>query len=288
MKRKLFVAFFVLLAVTLLAMGTTALADQTAWLNQRMATRTGPGTKYDEPGTFFSGGWNGVQVRVLSRSDNKTWALVEFSYNGGLMRAYTGFKRLDGVRPENVGTETVLGTGYTEGSVTAYYGPGPNYLRMKHDVPGNVSCDVIMEENGYLLVDYPYYTGETERSRSWIPAGQLYGYAGGGAAYYDPYGGAPAYEPPVSSEPSYVRYGQSWWDEEPEWSYADLSYVDGNEISVYLFFYRIAYVYGTITPDWGDNPNHGTFVGYFSERPEALFTGEVWFFDGGWMLDMHL
>ena len=259
-----------------------ALADQYAYLNQKMATRTGPGTDYDEPGTFFINAWKNVEVRVLSRSENKTWALVEFEYKGNLLRAYTGFKRLNGVRPDQVPEEELIGTGYTERAVTAYYGPGIQYMQMEHDVPGNTYCDVIMEENGYVLVDYPYQQYETSRSRSWIPADRLIGYIPQNVVP-DPY----ISDDKDSRWRSHIRYGQSWWDEEPEWSYAEVSYLNEDQLSVHMFFYRIADIYGTITLDDGNLGNHGFFTGYFDIAPDDPISGEAWFYDGGWAIDMN-
>ena len=275
--RKIFTTV-ILTAGIILSVFTPALADQYAWLNQKMATRTGPGTQYDEPGTFFINAWQNVQVKVISRSENKTWALVEFEHNGNLLRAYTGFKRLDGIRADQVTEEEVIGTGYTEGAVTAYYGPGTRYMQMEHMVPANVYCDVIMEENGYVLVDYPYQTGETARSRSWIPADRLIGFSQPSGSGVSSSGSRPG---------SGIRYGQFWWEEEPEWSFADVEAFHGNQVFLHMFFYRIADISGIVTLDGGNSGKHGSFVGYFDIDSENPITGEVWFLDDGFAIDMN-
>ena len=60
----------------------TSYAYVNATLNSRLATRTGPSTTYDEPGSFFSAGHN---VTVLSRAydtrNNIWWVQVEFIYS---------------------------------------------------------------------------------------------------------------------------------------------------------------------------------------------------------------
>ena len=286
MKLRMTLTVFILTASLLLAVFTPALADQYAWLNQKMATRTGPGIEYDEPGTFFINAWRNVQVKVISRSENKTWALVEFEHKGNLFRAYTGFKRLDGIRADQVTEEELIGTGYTETAVTAYYGPGTWYMQMEHNVPANVYCDVLMEENGYVLVDYPYQTGETTRSRSWIPADRLIGYLSDWTEpVSQPYvSGASS---PDGLKSSDIRYGQFWWEEEPEWSFADVEFLDGNQVFLHMFFYRIADISGIVTLDGGNSGKHGSFVGYFDIDYENPITGEVWFLDDGFAIDMN-
>ena len=80
-------------------------------LNTRLSTRTGPGTTYDEPGSFLSAG---KTVTVLSKTyDQKNeiwWVQVEFSENGKTYWAYTGVKRLNGLNLSNVPEEIVIGT----------------------------------------------------------------------------------------------------------------------------------------------------------------------------------
>ena len=82
----------------------TTYAYITGTLNAKLATRTGPGTQYDEPGTFLSAG---SQVTVLSKAyDTRNeiwWIQVEFSVSGSRYRAYTGLKRFTNL---NVSTAT--------------------------------------------------------------------------------------------------------------------------------------------------------------------------------------
>ena len=128
-----------------------------AALNQKIATRTGPSTRYDEPGTFFSSAWKTTQVRVLSKvlTGSTWWVQIEFQNQNRLYRAYTGLKRVN-VNPAGIREETLLGYGTMNaaGDVTALFGPGENYARMDHDIPWSVDVTVWGAENGYLLVDF--------------------------------------------------------------------------------------------------------------------------------------
>lgn len=268
---KRFSKWFLMLAVILAAVSfSAAKADAYGTLNQKMATRTGPSTKYDEPGTFFNGKWKGQRVRVISKVNTGVWWLqVEFTYNGQLMRAYTGLKRVDNVNLNSVPTESVIGTCRLSRSVKGYYGPGSNYKPMGYAVPANTTCDVIMTENGYVLVEFPYHYKNYEKSRAWVPASQVSG----------------NWSRPGYDTGSYVRDGVSWWTQEPQWSSCTLTYTAPNTMSIELFFYRIAGIYGTVTVD-GSTPNHGWLTAWFDYAPRNVITGEVWFTKGGLRIEM--
>ena len=114
-----------------------------AILNSKLATRTGPGTQYDEPGTFLS---SGSQVRVLSKAYDQRnqiwWVQVEFSSGGSLYRAYTGLKRFSNLIINSVPEEKVIGTCTFSQSITGYYGPGYNYRAIAAKIPAGVSCTI--------------------------------------------------------------------------------------------------------------------------------------------------
>ena len=250
------------LTVLLAAFWGAAQADTYGTLNQKMATRTGPSTKYDEPGTFFNGKWKGQRVRVISKVNTGVWWLqVEFTYTGQLMRAYTGLKRVDGVDMNSVPTESVLGTCRLNSPVKGYYGPGTQYKMMSYSVPANTTCDVIMVENNYVLVEFPYYKKNYEKSRAWVHTSLVSGNYGSSQNYG-----------------SDVRAGTSWWSEEPQWSSCTLTYTSSNTMSIELFFYRIAGIYGTVTLD---SINHGKLSAWFDYAPNQRITGDVWFHSDG-------
>ncbi len=264
----------VFLAVLLLAAAfcTAASADTYGTLNQKMATRTGPGTRYDEPGTFFGSNYHGQRVRVISRANTGVWWLqVEFTYKGEKMRAYTGLKRVDGVNLNRVPEESVIGTCNTSGSVTGYYGPGTDYRAMKYAVPGNTRCDVIMAENGYLLVEFPYTRGKYQKSRAWVPEHAV--------STSGDFGGS---RKPDSV--STAREGTFWWTQEPQWSSCKLHFTSNVNMTVELFFYRIATINGMIHLDSG---SHGTFRGWFDDDRINTISGEVWFTSGGVRFDIN-
>lgn len=123
-----------------------------ASLNQRMATRSGPGTKYtEELGTL-------PQDTVITLIETVTthgtpWAMVEFNRNGMRYRAYTGMKRINAYGPVAQGTleyyETILPT-----VTVVYYGPGYDYAQRMGKVPAGTLVQVYDTENGFTLCDY--------------------------------------------------------------------------------------------------------------------------------------
>ena len=68
-------------------------------LLDRLSTRSGPGTQYQEPGTFFRNDtWKGKTVRVLKKATGNGvwWVQVDFQTdNGNSYRVWTGKKRVD-------------------------------------------------------------------------------------------------------------------------------------------------------------------------------------------------
>ena len=160
--------FCLVLVLCLLTGG--ALADVQATLNQKIATRTGPGTAYDQPGTFFINTWKNAAVRVLSKAEGSGvwWVQVEFTEAGKTYRAYTGAKRVN-VNLDDVPLEAPIGAGsmIAAGNVAGRYGPGEQYAVMKDDVPWSVDVVVYAAENGYLLVDF-FDPGMNKQRRAWV------------------------------------------------------------------------------------------------------------------------
>lgn len=177
-----------LLALCLALPMTGALAVG-ASLNQRMATRSGPGTKYtEELGTFPQS----TQITVIEQVTNSetTWVLVEFRSNGSLYRAYTGLKRVDAYGSIPYGSTTW----YTD-TVTsygrAYYGPGYQYAARGTQVYQGQTVYVYETENGWALCEY---TENGRNVRGYVPAAMLQNTAG-----YDAY--QPVTAPPVTYAP---------------------------------------------------------------------------------------
>ena len=308
------------LMLAALPAGGALAADYWCFLNQKIATRTGPGNNYDEPGTFFMNDFADTQVKVISRAEtNTSWVQIEFTWKGQLMRAYTGAKRIANLDKARVPEEAMLGTGTTRAAATAWYGPGPAYAQQKHTVPAGTPCTVFMEENGYVLVEYAWYDGDYSLCRSWIAADVLQGYTtvwngpgSGGSSGSSPARGTASGTSPAkgsasgtspakgsssgtspergassgSAPVSLVKQATAWWDEEPEWSYLEVYDVADGTASLFVFFYRIAYVDGTVYLD-GEGANHGYFYGRVDYNDDLPVQGEVWFTPNGVALTMN-
>lgn len=150
----------------------TAVSSTSAYsarLRMRLSTRSGPGTYFDEPGSFFSKDWQSAAVWVLAKAwdyDNDIWwVLVDFSENGTRYRAWTGLKRVDvniDLLPEYYG----IGQGTVDPTDT-WRGPGENYAqgpRITH------WQDVVAygRENGYIEIEY-YDSDQDMTYRVWVP-----------------------------------------------------------------------------------------------------------------------
>lgn len=138
---------------------------QYSWLKMRLSTRSGPGTEYDEPGTFFSNSWQNELVRVMGKhwDGNIWWVLVDFSDNNSSYRVWTGLKRVD-VNIDDIPEVYSIGQG-TVNSTASKRGPGRNYANGPQI---NHWQDVVAYgwENGYVEVEY-YDQGKVYRV--WVP-----------------------------------------------------------------------------------------------------------------------
>ena len=141
-----------LLLVLLMLLPGLALAATPAALNQPMATRSGPGTKYtEELGTFPVS----TNITVVSQVDSNgtIWYQVEFKNNGKLYRAYTGKKRVNayGSIPweNDLYTEDV-----TTAYVTPYYGPGDRYAKRRQSLDRGATVRVFQVEGEWALCDF--------------------------------------------------------------------------------------------------------------------------------------
>ena len=141
-------------------------------LNRKLASRTGPGTVYDEAGTFLSSGQN---VQVLSRAYDETneiwWVQVRFSDRSGSYQLYTGAKRFDGLDLGSVPEEEAIGWCHVPYRAAGYYGPGTDYALCKRDVPAGVSGDVYAIQSApdgdYVQLEF-YDDGLSRWRRAWV------------------------------------------------------------------------------------------------------------------------
>ena len=141
----------------------------TARLLMRLSTRSGPSTRYDEPGTFFNSSWQSQTVRVLGKSwDSRNdiwWVLVDFSSGGTRYRAWTGLKRVN-VNINSIPEIYSIGEG-TISATDTWRGPGSNYAKGPRV---NSWKDVVAfsRENGYVEVEY-YNPSNDRIYRCWVP-----------------------------------------------------------------------------------------------------------------------
>lgn len=132
-----------------------------ATLNQRMATRSGPGTKYtEELGTLPKDTPIVLVETVTTRGT--PWGLVEFTIRGLPYRAYTGMKRIDTQGPVPEGSEEYTTISLPAAS-PAYYGPGYQYAQRKNSVPAGTTLNILRTENGFWQCDY-------QQGGSWVRA----------------------------------------------------------------------------------------------------------------------
>ncbi|MBQ6175291.1 MAG: hypothetical protein IJK28_11795 [Clostridia bacterium] len=140
-------------------------------LIMRLATRSGPSTKYTGLGSYFK---EGAPVKVLTKafdySNGIWWVQVEFTYQGTLRRAYTGLKRVN-VDIDRVPEEKQLGSATVKRAATAYYGPGTAYTRYKNAVPAYTTGTVWNRENGY--VQFEYINDSGTKVRVWLSSNDV-------------------------------------------------------------------------------------------------------------------
>lgn len=142
--------------------------------NQRLSTRSGPGTKYTGQGSYFEAG---KQVTALSRAYDSSngiwWIQVELNYAGELRRVYTGLKRLNlDMNQTPVPEEQSQGIVILNRSVFAYWGPGFGYTMYKDQIPAGTSGEIWMTEDNYALFEF-YDTATSAWRRVWVPLDAL-------------------------------------------------------------------------------------------------------------------
>ena len=135
-------------------------------LNQRLATRSGPSTNYDELGSYFSAG---TEIKAISKAwDTRNdiwWVQVEFAYNGTARRAYTGLKRLN-MSAESVPTEKVLSSdAVVRRDCRTAWGPGESYAPHNEVMPAGTRGVIYSIERDYA--QFEYFDGKIYH-RVWI------------------------------------------------------------------------------------------------------------------------
>ncbi|MDO5378376.1 MAG: hypothetical protein Q4G52_08580 [Clostridia bacterium] len=153
--------------------------------NQKVALRTGPGTKYTEVFTLSQGQMRDFAILEQEKGGSVMWGMIEFDSDYGRYRAYTGMKRID-TKTSDVPYGNKEGEVYTigKGGAHAYHGPGKDYVKMEKTVPEGTEITVYHEEQGYVLADYVLPDAEPQQrdkelpqvTRGWIRASAVRGY----------------------------------------------------------------------------------------------------------------
>lgn len=169
-----------LLTIGLLLGCTSALAATSATTKMPIATRSGPGTQYTEPGTFLTAGQEvKVHTKVWDDVNELWWVQVEFFAEGRIYRAYTTASRLN-VDLTTVPEESVLEYSYLIDNGYGYAGPayGHAYYSDWYLVR-ETNCRIMEVEEDFALIDttscFP-----AAFVRVWVPIDML----AGGWQYY--------------------------------------------------------------------------------------------------------
>lgn len=189
MKRMM--AILLVLMVSLAGQQALAVQSETAGrlipieatATQKLALRTGPGTKYEEIFTLPVSGVRDLQVMEQEKGGTVMWAMLDFDSDYGRYRAYTGMKRIDakGVpKTQREGRNCCIG----KKDVYAYYGPGKDYVRFEEKIPAHTQVIVYHEESGYVMADYIMPDAKPQQrdkellqiTRGWIPVEALENY----------------------------------------------------------------------------------------------------------------
>lgn len=155
-------------------------------LTQKLATRSGPGTEYAEPGTFFGKTWQSQTVRVLRKSyDGSVW-WVQVDFRNGSKSSYrvwTGAKRVD-VDLNRVREDQRICDCDIRPTSDTWFGPGGNYARANITIDRSACGTIRGRENGYVDVEYWYEDdGFDGNHRIWLPESAVYN------LYYGDYSG---------------------------------------------------------------------------------------------------
>lgn len=168
------------LLLTLILLGCTpALAATDATTTMPLATRTGPGTDYTEPGTFLRAGEPViVHTKVYDEENRIWWVQVEFAHAGRNYRVYTGAQRLN-VDLWNVPEEHVLEVSWMLDGMCGYAGPGYGYAYYDDlYIERERNCRIMEVEGEFALIDTVASNGAY--CRVWVPIDAV----AGGWKYY--------------------------------------------------------------------------------------------------------
>ena len=98
--------------------------------------------------------------------------MIEFRGKGGLIRAYTGIKRLDVDTDDIPWANTITYDAILASDTVPRRGPGEEYAPCDQTLPAGTQLLLYHEELGYVMADF-YYPDEDLLTRAWIPASNL-------------------------------------------------------------------------------------------------------------------
>jgi hypothetical protein len=145
----------------------------TGTTKQKLATRCGPSTDYDETHTYNLG--VGTQVRVLRYEVTRgtAWVEVEFKYGGEWVRAWTGKKRIDCAEAVNLsGDYRAQGSGYVSRETPGWFGPGSDYRILYTSVASGTYVDILSSSGSWYLIGF-MVPGSKLIHRAWVPKDRI-------------------------------------------------------------------------------------------------------------------
>lgn len=142
-------------------------APVAAEANQKLATRSGPGTDYTDTLTYPQS--TAITAYYTTKGNGADWMCIGFTYRGEKYLLYTGSKRVN-LKNMLAGVESEEKfSAYITQELVPYYGPGYDYARAKHTVPaGSAVTGVYQAEMGWLMFDYQVPGGKIQRA--WAPS----------------------------------------------------------------------------------------------------------------------
>lgn len=143
------------------------------YTNQKLATRGGPSTTYDDTHTFPLPVGTEVKIYRYQVTNGTPWVEIEFEYGGELVRAWTGKKRVDSDDAINLpGDYTFIDNGILNRDTPGWYGPGTNYRILYDNVSRGTYVDILFSQGDWLLVEF-YEPYSSHTYRSWIPSSRI-------------------------------------------------------------------------------------------------------------------
>ena len=134
--------------------------------NQKLSTRSGPGTDYTDTLTYPQS--TAITAYYTTKGSGTSWTCIGFTYRDEKYLLYTGSKRVDAYGALTGVENEEEFSAYITQDLTPYYGPGYDYAYAKHSVPaGSAVTGVYQADGGWLMFDYQVPGGKIQRA--WAP-----------------------------------------------------------------------------------------------------------------------